>query len=118
MEQLSWSILAIIHAIPAFAFFQPSAMTRLYGIEQGSQIFLLMRHRAALFLGVVLACIWAYWDVDARRLACVIVALSMLTFLWLFWSAGYPKSLRTIAIADAAGMPFLLIVLMGSFVPF
>ena len=117
MEQLSWTVLAIIHAIPAFAFVQPSALTRLYGIESGSQIFLLMRHRAALFLGVLLACIWAIRDVDARQLACAIVSLSMLSFLWLFWSAGYPKSLRAIAIADAAGLPFLLIVLMGSFVP-
>ena len=115
LEQLSWGILAIIHVIPAFALFKPSAMTRLYGVEAGSQIFLLMRHRAALFLGVLLSCLWAIWNVEARQLACVIVSLSMLSFLWLFWSAGYPKSLRAVAIADAAGLPFLLIVLNGSF---
>ncbi len=52
IETLCWLVLALIHALPALAFFTPSLITRLYGAEPGSQVFLLMQHRAALFCSV------------------------------------------------------------------
>jgi hypothetical protein len=37
----------------------------------------------------------------------VAVAISMLSFLVMYWLDGAPASLKSIAIADIAGLPFL-----------
>lgn len=108
IERVCWLVLAGIHALPALAFFRPSGLTALYGIQADNPLFVLMHHRAALFLAVFVACIWAVFIPDGRRLAVVVVAISMLTFLVLWWSNGSPAELRRIAIADLVGIPFLV----------
>ncbi|NBU84072.1 MAG: hypothetical protein EBS21_05615 [Sphingomonadaceae bacterium] len=115
MQSISWLILALIHILPALAFFRPATLTKLYSVEQGNPLLLLMRHRAALFLAVFIACLWAVWRPEARQLAAIITAISMLGFLWLYWRAGAPKSLRTIALVDIIGLPFLALALFGAF---
>jgi glucan phosphoethanolaminetransferase (alkaline phosphatase superfamily) len=107
MQTLSWIVLALIHATPALALFQPGLLTRLYAVEPSNQLFLLMHHRAALFLAVVVVCLWAIFDPGARRVAVVAVCISMIAFLMLYAMAGSPNALRTIAIADLVGVPFL-----------
>ena len=111
----AWLWLALIHLTPALALFRPALLTHLYGVASGSPLFLLMHHRAALFAGVFLACIWAAADTGPRPLAAVIAAISMLSFLGLYAAAGQPPALRTIALADLAGLPALAFVLYLAF---
>lgn len=115
LVQLAWALLALIHVMPALALFRPAMITGLYGIAAGDPAFLLLHHRAALFLGVFLLCIWSVFDHGARPVAVVVAAISMLSFLWLFWQAGSPPPLRTIAIADLAGLPGLALVAWAAF---
>lgn len=70
-------------------------------------MFLLMQHRAALFLAVLITCVWAAFDPSARRLASIVVAVSMVSFLALYWGGGSPAALKRIALADLVGLPVL-----------
>ncbi|MBC7636399.1 MAG: hypothetical protein H7251_12430 [Acetobacteraceae bacterium] len=114
---ICWGVLGLIHLLPAVALFRPSMISALYGVPSGSAAFLLLHHRAALFLCVLLICIWAALRSDVRPLASVVVAISMISFLWLYAAAGQPMALRQIAIADLAGLPFLAITAWLAFVP-
>lgn len=107
IERLCWTVLVLIHASPIAAFFAPSMLGRLYGVDAASDVALLLQHRGALFALVVIACIWAAFDPSVAKLAVVISAVSMLSFLVLYVGAGMPAGLRTIAIADMVGLPFL-----------
>lgn len=110
IERLAWGVLALVHLTPALALFVPSLLTRLYGMQSGDPLFLLMHHRAALFLAVMVACIWCVLDPTPRRLGAVLVAISMLSFLALYFSNGSPPALKQIAVADLIGLPALLYV--------
>lgn len=110
VERLAWVMLALIHATPALALFRPGLLTRLYGSVPSDASFLLLQHRAALFLVVVIVALWAMADPAVRRLAAVAVGVSMLSFLWLYAMAGRPPAFRTIAIADLVGLLALMFV--------
>lgn len=110
IERLAWGVLALVHLTPALPLFVPSLLTRLYGMKSGDPLFLLMHHRAALFLAVMVACIWCALDPTPRRLGAVLVAISMLSFLALYFSDGSPPALKQIAVADLIGLPALLYV--------
>ncbi|MFM9853900.1 MAG: hypothetical protein ACKVOJ_14020 [Sphingomonadaceae bacterium] len=112
---ISWAILALIHTAPAVGLVRPSLITSLYGVEADDPAFLLLHHRAALFLAVFVICIWAIFDPASRRMASVAVAISMISFLWLFIAGGSPPALRSIAIADAIGLPALAYVTWRAF---
>jgi hypothetical protein len=114
---ICWGVLGIIHLLPAVALFRPAMINTLYGVPSGSATFLLLHHRAALFLCVLLICIWAALRPEVRPLASVVVAISMISFLWLYAAAGQPTALRQIAIADLVGLPFLAIAAWLSFAP-
>lgn len=115
LQLISWMVLAAIHLLPALALFRPSMIGRLYGVAGDNPLFLLLHHRAALFLVIFVLCIWAAFDPASRRPVSVGVAISMLSFLMLYWSTGSPASLKSIAIADLAGMPFLIFVAWKAF---
>jgi hypothetical protein len=100
----AWAALALIHALPALALFAPALIERLYGVAPGSDVFLLLHHRAALFLVVVVLCLWAAARPEVRRLAAVAVGLSMVSFLALYAAGGMPRSLAVIAVADLVGL--------------
>ena len=117
LDRVAWLILALIHLAPALAFFRPAMLTRLYAVAPQSPTFLLLHHRAALFLVVFILCVWAAFDPGTRRVASVAAAISMISFLWLYWQAGSQPALRTIARADLAGLPFLAIVVWRAFSP-
>lgn len=105
MSQLICRLLvALGHLLPALALFQPSLITRLYGVAPDSALFLLMHHRAALFFAVLVACIWAAFDPGGRKLAALLAAISMLSFLFLYHSRGRPAALSTIALVDLIGL--------------
>jgi len=115
LQPIVWLALAAVHLMPALAFFRPGTLTSLYRITSDNPLFLLMHHRAALFLAVFVSCVWAAFDPGARKVAGVVTAISMLSFLVLYWRAGSPPALRQIALVDAAGLPFLAFALYGAF---
>ncbi|MHA7819424.1 MAG: hypothetical protein ACX930_07270 [Erythrobacter sp.] len=117
LKPILWLILAGIHAMPALALFRPATLTTLYRIQPENPLFLLMHHRAALFFAVFVACIWAAFVPDGRRLAVLVVGISMLSFLALYFMAGSPAPLRRIAIVDLAGLPVLAGVAWLAFRP-
>ncbi len=117
LTKILWLILAAIHAMPALSFFRPATMTQLYGVATDNPLFLLLHHRAGLFLAVFVACVWAAFIPDGRRLATLVVGISMVSFLALYWMAGSPPELQRIAIADMIGIPALLAVAWMAFRP-
>lgn len=115
LEKLCFIALALLHAQPASMLMRPNAIGALYRVEASGPLHALLHHRAAMFVIVVTACIWAMADPGARRLAVTVVATSMLSFLAVYWHAGSPPALRTIALADLAGLPFLAIAAWHAF---
>jgi hypothetical protein len=115
MQLISWLALALIHATPALAFFRPALITKLYRLDAGSPLFLLFQHRAALFVVIFVICLWAAFDPGSRRLASVAVGISMISFVVLWRMAGSPPALRTIAVTDIVGLPFLAFVAFKAF---
>ena len=88
MLKIAWLILAAIHALPALALFRPAMIGQLYRVASDNPLFLLLHHRAALFLVIFLLAVWAAFDPASRRMASVGVGVSMVSFLILYWSAG------------------------------
>lgn len=117
LKPILWLILAAIHAMPAVALFRPATLTTLYGVTADSPLFLLMQHRAALFLAVFIACVWAAFVPEGRRLAVLVVGVSMISFLVLYVGAGSPEPLKRIALVDLAGLPVLAGVAWLAFRP-
>ncbi|MEM1132027.1 MAG: phosphopantetheine adenylyltransferase [Pseudomonadota bacterium] len=117
VERICWALLALIHFAPFAALFSPSMIERLYDIAPDGEAFPLLHHRAALFGCVVIVCGCAALDPAVRQLAVMVTALSMVSFLAIYTMNGMPESLRTIAIADAVGLPFLAYVAWRAFFP-
>ena len=117
LQLICWLALAAVHAMPALAFFRPATITTMYSLQSDNPLFLLMHHRAAFFVAVFAFCLWAAFDTYPRRAAVVLVAISMLSFLWLYFSNGAPKPLKTIATVDLVGLPFLAYVAWKAFAP-
>lgn len=115
LDRILWLILAAIHATPALAFIRPATLSAMYRLQADNPLFLLMRHRAALFVVILVIALWAMVDPGARRLASVALAISMLSFLWLYWQAGSPPALKTIALVDLAGLPVLALAMGRAF---
>jgi hypothetical protein len=115
IERVCWAVLILIHITPASILFRPSAIGKMYQVDAAGPIAALLHHRAALFVIVVIACLWAMADPGARRLAAVVVATSMLSFLVIYWHAGSPAALKSIALADIVGLPFLGFVMWRAF---
>jgi hypothetical protein len=115
LQLIAWLVLAAIHATPALALFQPAIIARLYRVQPENPLFLLFQHRAALFVVIFLVCIWAAFDPTSRRIASVAVAISMISFLILWWMRGSPPAFRTIALTDLIGLPFLAFVAWKAF---
>ncbi|MGB5725088.1 MAG: hypothetical protein WBM39_11810 [Parasphingorhabdus sp.] len=110
-ERIGWLVLALgIHLPPFVAFFMPSLITKLYSISPDDPNFALFHHRAALFGVVMIICLWAAFDPNVRKAAFAVTALSMISFLAIYFGYGQPQSLRTIALVDGLGLPFLAYV--------
>eukprot|EP01100_Stratorugosa_tubuloviscum_P015940 TRINITY_DN970_c0_g1_i1.p1 TRINITY_DN970_c0_g1~~TRINITY_DN970_c0_g1_i1.p1 ORF type:complete len:134 (+),score=34.78 TRINITY_DN970_c0_g1_i1:103-504(+) len=111
---ICWGIIGAIHAVPSIGLFNPWIITKLYDIDIQSNAFLLLHHRAALFLSITINCIWAIFNPNVRKLAAVTVGLSMISFLFIYWNCGSPIVLRNIAQADCVGL-FCLIIIIKQF---
>lgn len=109
--KIAWLLLALVHASPAAVLFRPSLVRTLYGISPDGPAGLLLTHRGATFLAIVVMAVWAAFDPSVRRLASVAAAIAILAYLILYLRAGMPPGpLRTIAAADALALAPLLLV--------
>ena len=113
LVNISWFLLAfVIHGAPAILLFRPHMISTLYGVSADGDLGLLLIHRAALFLAIVAIALYALIDHSARRPATIVLSISMISFLVLYWQAGMPDGpLRNIAIADLIGLAPLSVVL-------
>jgi hypothetical protein len=109
--RLAWLLLGLVHVAPAAVLVRPGLVEQLYGVAPDSPAALLLSHRGAAFLGIVVVSVWAAFDSDVRRLASVVLAISVSSFLLLYSAAGFPTGpLRTIALADGLALLPLMIV--------
>ena len=109
--RLLFLLLALIHAIPALAAVAPGSLTRLYGVPASdSALLTLLQHRAVLFGLLAAALVLAAFRPDIRWPALVAVTVSMASFLLVAALRGeLSGSLRSIVVADAAGLLIALI---------
>ena len=107
---VSWALLALIHILPAIAFFRPSLISKLYALEADSPLFALMHHRAALFIIVFAIAILAVINIPIRPIACSVLGFSMLSFIYIYHKNGKPMQLEKIYKADIIGLLPLLVV--------
>ena len=109
--KIAWLLLALVHASPAAVPFRPGLLQTLYGVSPDGPAGLLLTHRGATFLAIVVACVWAAFDPSVRRLCTVIVGIALVGYLLLYARAGLPEGpLRTIATVDALALAPLLLV--------
>lgn len=107
--RIAWGLLVLLHVMPATVAFAPGLVEKLYGVSPTDDTGLLLVHRGALFLAVCVAALFAIFDAQSRRVASVVVAISMIGFLLVYLRAGLPAGeLRKIAMADAVGLLPLL----------
>ena len=112
LTKSAFGALILIHLIPAMVLFVPSLTQRLYGVSTTGDVGLLLVHRGALFLAVVVACSIAVFEPSARRIAAIMLTMSMLGFLFVYFRGGMPEGgLRGIALMDLAGLAPLAIVI-------
>ena len=112
-----WTLLALVHLPPAAGLFSQRQMARLYGGGLAPAALVLMRHRAAMFLGFVILCATAALHEEVRPVAAAVVGLSVAAFPVVWLRGGAPAALRTIAIVDLAALPPLALVAADLFVP-
>lgn len=112
VTKAAWVLLAMIHASPAAVLFAPDLVRRLYGVEAQGNLGVLLIHRGALFLAILIACLFAVLDPAVRRALSVLVAVSVIGFLIVYARAGFPAgALRAIAIVDGVALVPLAFVL-------
>lgn len=106
-----WLVLAAIHASPAAVLLKPTLTETLYGVPPTGASGVLLVHRGALFLAVVVVALFAAFTLEARRTATLLVGISVIGFLLVYGIAGTPEGpLRTIAVVDALALLPLAIV--------
>lgn len=105
ITKAAWVLLALVHASPAAVLFAPDLVRRLYGVEAQGDLGVLLTHRGALFLAILIACLFGVFDPAARRALSVLVAISVIGFLIVYARARLPPgALRSIAIVDGAAL--------------
>lgn len=105
-----WAFLALLHLPPSLVLFNSSLIDKLYGVSSSGDIGALLMHRGLLFFTLVLATTWAIFSVEARPLVSLLLAVSILGFLLVYWRSGTPPSLARIALADLIALGPLLLV--------
>lgn len=115
LVRASWLILAVIHVAPAMVLFAPGLTEKLYGIPSEGTAGLLVIHRAAMFLAVLVVALFAIVSPGARRAATLVVGISVVGFLIIYIRLGLPDGpLRTVAIVDAlALLPLVLVAIQA-----
>lgn len=116
--KIAWFLLALVHVSPAAVLFRPSLVQALYGTSPDPVASLLLTHRGATFLAIVVAALWAAFDPSVRRLCTFVVAIAVLGYLLLYARAGLPEGpLRNIAAVDALALAPLVLVIWSAWRP-
>jgi hypothetical protein len=111
LVKLAWLALVLIHASPSAVAFSPSLLKKLYGADPSGALGMLLTHRGVLFVAVLAVAALAIVNHQARQAASLVVAISMMGFLVVYWRGGMPAGpLRTIAWVDLVGLVPLLLV--------
>jgi hypothetical protein len=108
---LAWLALVLAHTPPALATFLPQMRKRMYGVDDGGPLGLILAHRGVLFLAVASVCVLAAFNAEARGAAALVTSISVIGFLIGYVLAGSPKRLRSIALVDAVALVPLAYVL-------
>lgn len=117
ITKASWLVLALIHLTPALVLFSPDLVQKLYGISASDDVGILIVHRGGLFLAVLVSILLACFLTDIRRLASLITAISVISFLYVYSRAGLPEGpLRKIAVIDGFALLPLTWVIWQSWV--
>lgn len=107
----AWIALALVHLPPASVLFAPTLVRSLYGVAPDGDAGVLLVHRGALFLALVITGIWAAFAPAVRPLAAAAMAVSVVGFLVVYARAGMPAgSLRIIAAFDLVALLPLAVV--------
>ena len=115
--KVSWALLALLHLTPALSAFMPGLVDRMYGVPSEGDVGILLVHRGALFLAVCVTALYAIFDPGSRKVASLVLIISMVGFLLVYARAGFPAGeLRKIAIADAVGLAPLIWVTLRAWV--
>ena len=103
--RIAWLLLALLHVMPALSVFLPALVESLYGFKPEGELAVLMTHRGVLFLAVFVAALIAAFHEPSRKLASVVIGISVIGFLIVYANAGFiDGNLRRIAIPDAIGL--------------
>ena len=110
--KFAWLLLLLVHLPPAAVFFMPSLAQTLYSVSAADAVEIIILHRGALFLVVVLLSLFAMFDPNVRRVGSLCVMVSIIGFLYIYFRAGFPDgAFRTIAAVDfAAVVPLAFVV--------
>ena len=108
---ICWLALAAIHASPAAVLVMTGLTETLYGVPATGATGVVVIHRGALFLAIVVVASFAAFAPEARKAATLLVAISVIGFLLVYLGAGAPEGpLRTIALVDALALLPLALV--------
>jgi hypothetical protein len=114
LVRVCWATLVAVHLGPAAVLLRPSLVQDLYGIAPDGDLGVLLTHRGALFLVLVIAGTWAAISPVVRPLVALCMAVSVISFLVLYAAAGLPAGpLRTIAAFDVAALLPLTVVVLA-----
>lgn len=108
-------LIVAVHASPAAVLFRPSLVQTLYGVPANGPSGLLLIHRGALFLGIVVVAAFAAFNSEARRAATLLVGISVIGFPAVYSAAGTPVGpLRLIALVDVVALVPLAFVIYSA----
>lgn len=109
---LAWLTLMLVHTPPALATFSAKLRQRMYGVEAGGPLGVILVHRGVLFLAVAAVCVFGAFAPSARVAAALVVTISLIGFLAAYLVGGSPKRLRTIALIDTIALAPLALALI------
>jgi hypothetical protein len=104
-------IAGIIHLLPLSGVLGAERLSLLYGTNfSDPNLIILMRHRAVLFGLLGLFLVFAAFKPAYQPLAFVAGFVSVISFLWLAWSAGYYNSqIHRVVVADLVALGSLVV---------
>lgn len=102
-------VVGVIHLLPLSGVLGPERLSALYGLSFAEpNIAILMRHRAVLFGLLGLFIVYAAFRPALQPLAMLAGLVSVVSFLWLSWSAeGYNELLGRVVVADIVALACL-----------
>lgn len=113
---IALGLTAVIHLLPLVGALSRRHVQDLYDIQvEGSDLEILMRHRAVLFGGIGAVLIWAIIEPALQPAAVAIASLSVVSFLVIARrvksrEGPYNKAIRRVVIADWIALACLLVV--------